>query len=157
MAAPTYYNPDTTTLLLGAVAISGFAADTAIVVSRSNAQNIIPTAGVNGDVALAINKDRLGTMTISLQNTSTSNEYLNIWQAALDLDTTSSITPFFPVVLLQEDLNITIATWGWVESQPDFTLGQEVGQLDWVIGLKDATLGSIETSVAEAITAATVD
>lgn len=148
-----YYNPDHTTLLVGSVAVSGVADGTGFVISRANAENMIPVAGINGDVALAHNKDRLGTLTLHLLNTSSTNATLNAWQALVDIDSVDN--PFFTVQLTQADSAMGIDTYGWIQSQPDWTLGQDVNHVEWVIGLADATLVNVDATVTETISAAT--
>ena len=114
--------------------VTGYAADTKIVVSRSE-DNIIPHVGVDGELSAALSRNQSGVMTVSLQNTATWNAYLANWQKQ------ASVTGliFFPVQL-EGSQGPSISTIGWIQRQPDLTYGTEVGQLDWEIGILDAWL-----------------
>ena len=133
-AIPTVYNPLNTSLLINFVEPVDYAEGTKIVVSK-NSDIVIPHVGVNGEVALATNQDRTGTLTFSLKNTSPFNDVMSGLVQATQLNGL-----FFPVSLLEPSTaGMLITSLGWVQSQPDYTLGQEIGQLDWVIGLVDCT------------------
>lgn len=131
---PYAYDPKKVKLYLMQQRVTGFAADTKIVVSR-NEDNIYPHVGVDGEMSAAMSRNQSGVMTVSLQNTSVWNAYLSDWQKQ------ASITGlvFFPV-LLEGSQGPGISTIGWIQKQPDLTYGTEVGQLDWDIGILDAWL-----------------
>lgn len=131
---PFAYDPKKVRLYLMAQRVTGYAADTKIVVSR-NEDNIIPHVGVDGELSAALSRNQAGVMTVSLQNTATWNAYLANWQKQ------ASVTGliFFPV-LLEGSQGPSISTIGWIQRQPDLTYGTEVGQLDWEIGILDAWL-----------------
>lgn len=136
-AIPSSYNPLNTSLLIAALEPTDYAEGTKIVVSK-NEDIVLPTVGVNGEVALAVNQNRTGTLTFSLKNTSSFNEIMTgLVQAQLAKNL------FFPVTLSDPATKgFDINSLAWVQTQPDYTLGQEIGQLDWVLGLVDATSGN---------------
>lgn len=131
---PYAYDPKKVRLYLMGQRVTGFAADTKIVVSR-NEDNIYPHVGVDGEMSAALSRNQSGVMTVSLQNTAAWNAYLSDWQKQ------ASITGlvFFPV-LLEGSQGPGISTVGWIQKQPDLTYGAEVGQLDWEIGVLDCWL-----------------
>lgn len=131
---PYAYDPQKVRLFLMGNRVSGFAADTKIVVAR-NEDNVIPHMGVDGELSAALSRNRSGVMTVSLQNTAYWNGYFFDWQKQADV--TGLI--FFPV-LLEGSQGPGLSTVGWIQKQPDLTYGTEVGQLDWEIGVLDAWL-----------------
>ena len=131
---PYAYDPKKVRLYLMTQRVTGYAADTKIVVAR-NEDNIIPHMGVDGELSAALSRNQSGVLTVSLQNTSVWNGYLANWQKQ------ASITGliFFPV-LLEGSQGMGLSTVGWIQKQPDLTYGTEVGQMDWEIGILDAWL-----------------
>lgn len=121
-------------LLLGGYQPVGFATDTKIVVSKTG-DIVTPYSGTDGDTSLALQRNKLGTLTMSLQNTSESNEVLTAFHQQMYLTRVVA----FPVYL-QDPRGFGLVTVGWIQSQPDMTVGSEIQSVDWVIGLKDATL-----------------
>jgi len=148
------YDPSNITLSLGGWEPYGFASDTKIVVSKSN-DIINPYGGTDGDVSLALSRNRMGTMTISLQRTSEANEVLATY--AQTMYSTRQVA--FPVYL-EDPRGYYISTIGWIQSQPDDTMGDTITTNDWVIGLKDASLlrntATLGLSVLNSITALTI-
>lgn len=126
---PRYYDPASVELHIGGVAPTDVAADTMYVVSKEE-DRVLPVAGVLGEVAIARNRNQLGTLTISLKQTSPMNEVLMNWMTA-----SAAGVFMFPVRLLDPASGIIMNTTGWIQTQPELSLGKEVGQLDWVIGL----------------------
>lgn len=131
---PFAYDPKKVRLYLMTERVTGFAADTKIVVSR-NEDNIIPHMGVDGELSAALSRNQSGVLTVSLQNTATWNGYFANWQKQASI--TGAI--FFPV-LLEGSQGMGLSTIGWIQKQPDLTYGTEVGQMDWEIGILDAWL-----------------
>lgn len=128
------YDPEAVTLLIGGYAPTGFAADTKITITKA-AELIAPYVGVDGDVSLAIDRNTIGTMSIHLQNTSPSNVVIAAF--ARVASTTGVVA--FPVMLIDPQ-GAKMVTNGWIQSQPEMTVGSTVGVMSWVIGLQDARL-----------------
>lgn len=140
LTGPMAYDPSEITLSLGGWQPYGFAEGTKVVIAKAN-DLITPYSGTDGDVSLALMRNRLGTMTISLQRTSEANAYLTSY--ALQMYTTREVA--FPVYL-EDPRGYYIETIGWIQSQPQDTMGDTIQGNDWVIGLKDASLKRGETS-----------
>lgn len=86
--------------------------------------------GADGEVARVRNRNRSGTLAITLQQTSLSNDVLSA-AAALDELGTGGVG-----ALLIKDLNGTtlISTLAaWVKKVPEGELGKELGQREWVL------------------------
>lgn len=128
------YDPSNIVLSLGGWEPYGFAADTKITITKSN-DIINPYGGVDGDTSLALSRNRMGTMTISLQRTSDANEILSTY-----VQTMYSTREVAFNVYLEDPRGYYISTIGWIQSQPDDTMGDTITTNDWVIGLKDASL-----------------
>lgn len=134
------YDPSEITLSLGGWEPYGFATGTKIVIAKSN-DIITPYAGTDGDVSLALMRNRLGTLTMSLQRTSDANSYLTAYHASMYSTREVAFS-----VYLKDPMGFTLTTVGWIQSQPQDTMGDTIQQVDWVIGLKDATLTRDTTS-----------
>lgn len=128
------YDPAKVLVFIGGQKVSGFAADTKIVISRNN-DNITPHVGVDGEVSVAQSRDNSGVMTLSLQNTANWNGYLAQWQRQANV--TGLV--YLPVQV-EGSQGLSLNTIGWIQKQPDLSYGSEVGQMDWEIGVLDAWL-----------------
>ena len=133
---PYAYDPKKVKLYLMTQRVTGFAADTKIVVSR-NEDNIIPHMGVDGELSAALSRNQSGVMTVSLQNTASWNGNLANWQKQAPV--TGLI---FLLVLLEGSQGMGLSTIGWIQKQPGLSYGTEVGQMDWEIGILNAWLSS---------------
>ncbi|AEZ66389.1 DUF3277 family protein [Pectobacterium atrosepticum] len=128
------YDPAKVLVFIGGQRVSGFAADTKIVITRNN-DNISVHAGVDGEISNALSRDNTGVMTLSLQNTAKWNGYLAQWQRQANV--TGLI--YLPVQV-EGSQGLSLNTIGWIQKQPDLSYGTEVGQMDWEIGVLDAWL-----------------
>lgn len=128
------YDPQKVVLYMLGQKVSGYAADTKIVITRNN-DHLTPHMGVDGELSLALSRDRSGVMTVSLQNTAQWNNYLAQWQKQVDV-TGAALFP----VQVEGSQGLSLVTVGWIQRQPDLTYGAEVAQMDWEIGLLDAWL-----------------
>jgi len=137
------YDPSEVKLILGGYSPFGFAPDTKIVISKAE-DHILPVQGCDGDTSIGRNRHTLGTMTISLQSTSPSNAVL----AGMDLAARTTGSSVFPVIMEDPTGMALISTFGWIQTQGDYTVGKEVSMVDWTIGLDNATLSGNISSVA---------
>lgn len=137
---PKPYNPKSVITLIGQVEPTQYAPGSKLVISKSESM-ATPQAGVDGSVGLAINANNLGTLTISLKNISDFNKSLMAWTQAYDNEDVGDY--FFPVYIYDPSSAMGVSCYGWVEEQPDFSLAQEIGQMDWVIGLSDARVRNL--------------
>ena len=125
------YDPANVKLTLGGVSPTDVAPDTMYALSKEE-DLIIPSVGVRGEVALAVNRNNMGTLTISLKQTSPMNETFMKWGTAIKVQ---DAIKFFNIYLEDPASGIIMQSVGWVQTQPDFSLGKEISQLDWVIGV----------------------
>jgi hypothetical protein len=148
-SVPRQYDPKAVILLLSGVVPTDVAPDTMFTLNKEE-DRIIPQVGVLGEVALARNRNELGMLTLSLKQTSPMNRTLLLWYLAEEAG-----LQFFPVYFEDPSSGIKLATTGWVQTQPDFALGKEVAQLDWVIGLANVQWELVpgSTTIVDQITA----
>lgn len=145
---PRAYDPLEVDLIIGGHEPTDYASGTKINVSKEE-NNILKTVGVDGDVALAVNRNNTGMLTFSLKNTSPSNKVMAAYLSTVNIGSGIGI---FPVLIRDPSSGLQIETFGWYEVQPDLTFSQEVEQLDYVIGLADVTYKVFDgQSVAEDI------
>ena len=127
------YDPKKVTITIGTQTVFGFSEGSLVQIDK--ADNVTSTTrGVDGrDLTINFNPMRDGTATISLQHTSPFNKVLYAWweSSQLGLDV---ILPF----QVSDDASIQLNTVCWLEQIPSLSLGQETGELQWVVHLRDA-------------------
>lgn len=128
------YDPKKVSLSIGLQTPTGYAPDTKIAISRTNSVSTT-TTGVDNDISVNIDSRYVGTATISLMHNSSFNDVLNDWIASLEV----TGYPFLPFEM-NDPSGSSISTVCWVETQPDYSVAQETGTMDWVFGLADARL-----------------
>lgn len=132
MAVRTY-SSRRMSVIIGGTPITGFAPDTFINVAPT-ADSFTKSVGSSGEVSRAEVADRTGTVTLTLQQTSPSNEYLtNLHdQDRVSLDQTVEF-------LLKDENGTTVisAEDAWISRLPDSEYSQEVGTREWTIELSD--------------------
>ena len=132
MAVRTY-SSRRVSIIIGGTPITGFAPDTFINVAPS-ADNFTKSVGASGEVSRAEMADRTGQVTLTLQQTSPSNDFLT------DLYIQDRQTLAETVTFLLKDENGTTkieAEDCWVQRIPDVEMAQEVGTREWTLDLGD--------------------
>jgi len=125
------YDPKDVKLYIGGQRVYGYAPDTKISMSR-NSDNIMNTTGVDGESSAALNRDRSGIMTVSLQQTSGFNSYLMAWQRQAD----STGLVWLPI-LLEGSQGVSVSSFCNISKQPDFSYSSEISQMDWEFFVHD--------------------
>jgi len=127
-------------LIMGGVPIQGFADGTGILLERSE-DMFSKVSGADGNVSRAKSNDTSGRLTITLKQTSPSNDYLS---AIAELDETSNdgVIP----MLLKDFNGTTIATApaAWCVKKPNTELAKEITNREWAFDLAELlyTVGS---------------
>lgn len=113
--------------------ISGYADGTFITIEREE-QSFTKVVGADGTTSRAKSNNRSGSMTITLAQTSPSNELLSSLLAADEL----SNEGVFPVIVKDTsgESRFFSAT-GWVQGLPSIEYGKEIANREWVIDLAD--------------------
>lgn len=129
------FDPKACTLTLGGVTSYGHAPDTKFNVSKTNGINT-PTAGIDGDISVNLESRHLGTFSVSYLHNSSMVDTLSRWAYQVS---EGSVTPFI-LLNMTDPSGSSIATYAWLETQPDYSVAQETGTLEYVFGVQDARL-----------------
>ena len=123
------YDPLRVVVTFGGITITGFGPDTFVKVSRDE-DAFTKQVGAGGDVTRTRNQNRSGSVEITLQATSPSNDELTAIAKADEVGGIG-IAPF-----QVKDLNSTTlcgAQNAWVKKMPDMERAKETGVAVWVL------------------------
>jgi len=122
------FDPKELSIIAGPYIMRGFA-DNLVTVARTNTAYEL-VVGADGEGTRVKSNDRSGTITISLQQTSPSNDELSTLALA-DEATNSGLFP----MLIKDNLGTTLFTADtcFIEKFPDAAFGKTVQTREWVI------------------------
>ena len=136
------YDPKKIIVIFGARQLTGMAEDS-IVSIAPNGDGLQTYVGADGDVARSLDPDATYEVTVSLNTTSASNDYLsNMYN--YDRETGDGIAP-----LLIKDLAGTTlfsAPEAWVNNMPEASRGLTVDTQEWTFStgqVEDAIVGGL--------------
>ena len=136
------YDPKKIIIIFGARQLTGMSEDS-IVSIAPNGDGLQTYVGADGDVARSLDPDATYEVTVSLNTTSNSNDYLsNMYN--YDRETGNGIAP-----LLIKDLAGTTlfsAPEAWVSNMPEASRGLTVDTQEWVFHtgqVEDAIIGGL--------------
>ena len=132
MAVRTY-DAARVAVTVNGVNISGFGEATFVSVEREE-ENFVKVVGADGNVSRSKTNNKSGSLTITLQQTSPSNDVLS-GLAAKDEATSDAI---FPVIVkdVTGGSRIFSAT-GWMQGVPVIEFAKEISTREWIIDLAD--------------------
>lgn len=122
------YNPKKIQLAVGSHIVTGFADGTFVQVDRT-ADQFQVVVGADGEAARSASADKSGTVTITLMQTSASNDFLSN-ALTTDEDTNLNTMP-----LLMKDISgrtVVQAAEGWIKKYATVELGKEIVSREWV-------------------------
>lgn len=122
------YNSARVLVLYGGVPLQGFAEGTFVEIAPM-ADRVTSKAGADGEVARSIVPDKRHTVTITLQQTSPSNDVLSASAHADELSGGG-----LPAPLLVQDLSgrtVFATDVAWVARAPSLTFSAESGEREW--------------------------
>jgi hypothetical protein len=132
------YDPKKIAIIVGGVPLSGFADGTMVKASRS-VDTFSKKSGVDGIITRTHHHDRSGEITVSLNQSSPSNDYLSAI-AKVDEESNAGVVP----VLIKDALPATgsvgstfVAAKAWIRKPPDAEYGDESTNRDWVFDVDD--------------------
>ena len=134
MAAKTY-SPKKVSVIVAGVIMAGYAEGSFISVERS-ADAFTKVVGSDGEVGRVHSADRSGRITLTLQQTSESNDVLSALQIADEF----SLTGKFPVIV--KDNNGTSLYHGmdaWIVKSPNAEYSNSMSPREWMIDVADLT------------------
>lgn len=125
------YDPKKIVLIFGAKELSGYADGTFIDVEPMG-DGVTSVCGADGEVARSMDPDTRSKITITLQSTSASNDYLSAMYI-LDKQTGTNALPFLIKDLLGR--TVVASQFAWVTQMPKMTNGMKVedGNREWVL------------------------
>jgi len=132
MAVKTY-DPKGVVVSIGGSPISGYADGTFVNISRQN-DTFTSVAGADGEVSRAKSNDKRGEMTLTLLQTSLSNDVLSAL-AVLDEKLGTGVVPI--IVKDMSGLTIYFSGSGWIKKPADSEFGKEISNRDWVFELAE--------------------
>ena len=123
------YDPAEVQLIVGGVPISGYADGTFISIERDE-QAFNKVTGADGRTSRAKTNNRAGNITITLQQTSDSNDVLSGFMIA-DEATGDGVVP----VLVKDNSGRTLAATSaaWVQQSPGQEYSKDVENREWVM------------------------
>ncbi len=130
------YDPRKTVTVIGGEEVYGWAEGSMISFDKAD-QVTTTTRGIDGrDKTVNINPMIDGTCTITLQHTSPFNKVLFNWAEAYSRGFSGTILPIAPFSF-KDPAGLSIETTCWLEQVPSVAIGQETGELQWVLHLND--------------------
>jgi hypothetical protein len=122
------YNPKRVLFSYRGVPISGFADGTFIKVERASPA-FAKTVGADGETARTASADKSGKITVTLMQTSASNDYLT--QCLLN-DELSNLNTGPAMCKDASGTSLFLAGEAWITAHPAPEFGKEIGTREWV-------------------------
>ena len=135
MAVRTY-DPKSVVITVGGVPMSGFADGTFLEITRDDAA-FTKVVGADGTTTRVKSNNTGGSMTITLKQSSPSNDVLSAFAQADEL-TNTGVVP-----ILVKDLSgnsIYFSATGWIQKYPDSVFANEINNRAWVLDLADVDM-----------------
>jgi hypothetical protein len=131
------FDPKQVLVIIGGVPMSGYADGTFVSVERTS-DTFTKVSGADGIVSRAKSNDRSGSLTLTLAQTSPSNDVLSAL-AVTDELTNLGVVP----VLIKEvsGSTVIVSAFGWVKKPPMVEYGKEIVNREWVLDLADVDFG----------------
>lgn len=132
MAVRTY-SPKEVIIAIGGVPMSGFADGTFLEIS-ADAQQFTKVIGADGYATRVKTNNYAGTLTLTLSQSSPSNDILSGILAA-DRLANAGVVP----ILIKDLTGTTIifSATGWIQQFPDLAYGNEINNRAWVLDLAE--------------------
>lgn len=126
-----YFDPSQFNIVFGGVTMQGFSEST-MAKFEFDGQNFDDVVGVDGEVSRSKNMDRRAKLTVSLMQTSPTNDLLSAFYAAGRIGVNGADVAAVRV----EDLNGRLVIAGaeaWIMDTPKPTWGKTATEYEWVI------------------------
>lgn len=125
------YDPKEVHIIIGGFEMTGFADGTFLVIVRDD-DAFTKVNGADGETSRAKSNNKGGSATLSLQQTSPSNDILSGIALADELSN-SGVVP----VIVNDSLGTTVlfSGEGWIKKPAEVTFAKEIGNRDWVLDL----------------------
>lgn len=124
------YSPDRVIMTFGAHTIKGYADGTFVSIEQAS-DGITSEAGADGEVARAMSTDKRMKVTMTLQQTSESNDVLS---DAYDRDQITRGAYILPITIEDKrGTSLFSAAQAWIVRKPNAEFGKELATREWVI------------------------
>jgi hypothetical protein len=123
------YDPSKVLFTLGGVLITGYADGTFLKVSRDE-DSFTKQVGSGGEVARSANKNKSGSIALTLMQSSPSNDYLSGLVTVDELAGTGVVTA---QVKDANGTSLHLAPEAWVKKPTDSEYAKETGSREWLI------------------------
>lgn len=127
------YDPKQVIITIGGIPMSGFADGTFVTVMRES-DTFEKVSGADGVVTRAKQNDFSGNMTLSLAQSSPSNDVLTAF-AKTDEVSNDGIVPV--VIKDFSGRSVYVSAFGWIRKPPDSEFGKSINNRDWILDLAD--------------------
>ncbi len=122
------YDPSRVIITVGAATLSGLADDTFVSIEEVG-DGVTSVSGADGEVARAMSSDRRAKITLTLQQTSASNDVLT---RLMQTDRISGGFGLFPITIADlRGRTLFTSSEAWVVKMPQAEFGKEVGKREW--------------------------
>lgn len=136
MSGVKTYDPNNVQIIVGGVAMSGFADGTFINIAYDeNLYN--KTVGADGEVSRSRTNNRSATVTLTLKQTSSSNDELSALVLADELDNSGAVP--LMVKEIGSGRTLLFAQAAWVEKMPDIGYSKDIEDRAWTLGTSGLT------------------
>lgn len=130
------YDPKSVIITIGGVPMSGFSDGTFLEVNRDEA-TWNKVVGADGYVTRGKTNNFTGTITLTLKQSSPSNDVLSGFMAADEISNVGIV----PILIKDLSGNSTyFSAQGWIQQYPSSTFGKEINDREWTIALADLDL-----------------
>lgn len=137
------YDAKRVAITIGSHILGGYGEDTFISM-EPNGDGTVSVAGADGEIARSMSNNTLHRITITLQATSPSNDYLSELLARDRASGGAGVVPF--VLRDLRGTTLVAASQAWVVNSPTVEFGAQVGEREWELDavITDFTVGGAE-------------
>jgi hypothetical protein len=129
------YDPKQILILIAGVPISGLADGTFVSIERQE-DAFTAVSGADGQVARVKSNNAIGTLTLTIMQTSQSNQLLS----GLALADQRNNAGTFPVLIKDnEGTTLIFSAEGWVQRMPTVEYSKDISNREWIITLSELT------------------
>lgn len=133
MAAVTTYAPDKITVIYGGAILTGYAEDTFVKVEKA-VESFTKHVGADGEVSRTRNIDKSGMITVTLKQSSSSNDILSAFAEADE----QSLQGYLPILVKDTaGRSLHAGSAAWIQKKADAEYGKEMGDREWVFEVAD--------------------
>lgn len=135
MSLPLVYDPKRVTQTLGGATVTGFGEASKVTITKADPLTST-TRGIDNEKSININTLTDGTVSFTLLHNHPFNLTMMAWANGYRQRSGLYYLPYE----LNDPSGVGLSTLVWLETVPDYTAGQETGELTWVLHAQDAMI-----------------